>query len=532
MQQPARSRTWQPERSFAWVVAVLAVVVAIFWRTSWSMVELWNSSGTYSHGFLILPAFLWLVWDRRHALARLPIRPCWFALFALAAMGLVWLLGDLASAALPAQIAVVAMVPAAVAVVLGVSWARALAFPLAFLFFAVPFGDSLVPVMMDWTADFTVAALKLSGVPVYRDGLHFAIPSGNWSVVDSCSGIRYLFACLTAATLYGWIVYRSTTRRLLFIGCALVIAVVANWIRAYAIVMLGHLSNNRIATGADHLVYGWLFFGVIMTIIFALGALWREDLPGEAAADGSDPASAREVPAAPAARESRRSFAAACAAALTMLIWPLVSLGTAGEPHRDPGSIGDIQPRAGWVRVEEPATSWQPRLRNPAALLLQSFEKDARRVSVQLGVFYRPTPDSKLTTSSNRLLEPDGANLHWKLTQRGVAQARRGGEVIAVSTGMLVGRDARVVAWHWYWVDGTLTTSPTRAALAQMLARLRGHSERSAWVAVYTTEGEDMASAPLVLEVFLSDMLDSIDQALGAPMPARPQRLTAVPAQD
>jgi exosortase/archaeosortase family protein len=113
--------------------------------------------------------------------------------------------------------------------------------------FAVPVGDR-------WAAHldhrrFTVAS-PLSGIPVYREGNYFSIPSGDWSVVEACSGIRYVFACLTVATLYAWTVYRSTARRLLFVGGALAIAVVANWIRACAIVIVAHLSDNRLATGS------------------------------------------------------------------------------------------------------------------------------------------------------------------------------------------------------------------------------------------------------------------------------------------
>ena len=40
--------------------------------------------------------------------------------------------------------------------VLGKAIARKLAFPLAFLFFAVPIGEILLPYLMVWTADFTV----------------------------------------------------------------------------------------------------------------------------------------------------------------------------------------------------------------------------------------------------------------------------------------------------------------------------------------------------------------------------------------
>ncbi len=148
------------------------------------------------------PIFLWLVWNRRTALSQLPMRPWWPGLFGLAGMGLAWLIGDLAAVAEPSQFVMIAMVPAAVATIFGAGWVRALAFPFVFLFFAVPFGDSLIAPLMDWTADFTVAALKLSGVPVYREGNYFSIPSGDWSVIEACSGIRYVFACLTVSTLY------------------------------------------------------------------------------------------------------------------------------------------------------------------------------------------------------------------------------------------------------------------------------------------------------------------------------------------
>jgi EpsI family protein len=105
-------------------------------------------------------------------------------------------------------------------------------------------------------------------------------------------------------------------------------------------------------------------------------------------------------------------------------------------------------------------------------------------------------------------------DLHWKQVQRGVAQVQRRGEAISIGTGTLVGRQARIIAWHWYWVDGTLTTSPLRATLLQMLARIGGRSETCAWVTVFTTEGESSTSAPPLLETFLSDMLSSIDGAL------------------
>ena len=51
------------------VLLLLAITLAIFSRTAWAIVNAWLSSRTFSHGFLIVPLFLYLVWVRRSRLA-------------------------------------------------------------------------------------------------------------------------------------------------------------------------------------------------------------------------------------------------------------------------------------------------------------------------------------------------------------------------------------------------------------------------------------------------------------------------------
>src|SRR5205807_10052913 len=99
------------------------------------------------------------------------------------------------------QFAFIGMIVSLVVAIAGRHIARALAFPLGFLFMAVPVGEFLILPLMNWTADFTVTALRLTGIPVYREGTFFSIPSGNWSVVEACSGLRYLIASVTVGVL-------------------------------------------------------------------------------------------------------------------------------------------------------------------------------------------------------------------------------------------------------------------------------------------------------------------------------------------
>src|SRR4029079_4205078 len=133
--------------------------------------------------------------------------------------------------------------------------------------------------MMDWTADFTVTALRLSGIPVFRVGTFFTIPSGQWSVVEGCSGLRYLIASITVGALFAYLSYQKPWKRILFVVLSVIVPIIANGMRAYMIVMIAHLSDMKLALGIDHLIYGWLFFGIVMLLLFWSGSFGRPPEP-------------------------------------------------------------------------------------------------------------------------------------------------------------------------------------------------------------------------------------------------------------
>ncbi len=63
--------------------------------------------------------------------------------------------------------------------VLGTVVARALLMPLAFLMFAVPIGESLIPKLQDFSAWFAVKMLDLSKVPVLLEGRSYESQQGQ-----------------------------------------------------------------------------------------------------------------------------------------------------------------------------------------------------------------------------------------------------------------------------------------------------------------------------------------------------------------
>ncbi len=290
----ASATTGAPSFAAGWglslglLIAALALVILIFHQTAGSIVSIWERSETFAHGYLIVPISLWLVWEKRRGLKGLIPKPTLLPLLLFVPIGFGWLVADLVDTLVVQQFAFVAMLGLTIWAVLGHRIARYLAFPILFLFFGVPMGEGLVYPMMNFTADFTVAMLDITGIPVYREGTFFTIPSGQWSVVEACSGVRYLIASVTLGVLFAYLTYTHWWKRVLFVVFSIFVPILANGLRAYMIVMIGHLSDMKLAVGVDHLLYGWVFFGIVITIMFAVGSIWRDPVAPDPAPDATD----------------------------------------------------------------------------------------------------------------------------------------------------------------------------------------------------------------------------------------------------
>ena len=259
----------------ALIVALLAII-GLYWPTAVDMAAIWWRSETFAHGMLVLPIVLYMVWTRRRELAVLEPRGTVAGLGLLLLLGLGWLVADAAEVVVVQQFVLVGLLQATVYVLLGGRVVWAIAFPLAYLLFAVPVGEALIPPLQRLTAWFAVGGLRWTGIPVLWEGLYIVVPSGSFEVAEACSGLRYLIASVALGFLYAYLSYRGFWRRLAFIALSVAMPLVANGIRAYGIVMIAHLSDMKYAVGFDHLIYGWFFFGVVVLLMFWIGSFWRE----------------------------------------------------------------------------------------------------------------------------------------------------------------------------------------------------------------------------------------------------------------
>lgn len=495
------------------LAAVWLALGLLYADTVATMVGIWYRSETFAHAFLVPPISAWLVWRQRAQLTRLSPRPQPWLLLGLVVAAAGWLLADLVKVNSVSQLAWMSMLVISVPAVLGLSVAWTILFPLLFLFFAVPVGEFMLPYMMEWTADFTVAALRVTGVPVYREGLQFVIPSGSWSVIEACSGVRYLIASLMVGTLFAYLNYRSMKRRLVFILASLLVPIVANWLRAYMIVMLGHLSGNTIAVGVDHLLYGWVFFGLVVMLMFFVGGRWSE--PN---AQGSNAASQRldGVHAWRPAPIIATALAAIAALAMPSLVYTVLDAGVAPSGELSLSLPAQLSPQ--WRRAEPGGIYFKPQFVNPSAEVNLRFAGTQGEVGAYLAYYRGQAPGRKLVSSVNVLVSTSDKS--WNRVSSGSRIVQVGSNTVPWRTALILGKPGGVstphlVAWLVYWVDGRWVASDASAQVTSALGRLQGHGDDGAALVLYAG-GASTELATKLLESFVQDNLPAIEAALQA----------------
>ncbi|QYF95060.1 exosortase A [Massilia sp. PAMC28688] len=501
---PAMARPHAAPSTTTLVLVALAFLAPFlfYFPTATSFVDIWNSSETFAHGYIILPISLWLIWRRRANFSALPPTPWWPALGLLLLVGAGWMLARMGDVQVVMQYAFAAMFPVIALAVLGRRLAWSLAFPLLFLLFAVPFGEIFIQPLIEYTADFTVWAVQATGIPVLRNGTRFELPTGSWSVVEACSGVRYLISSVTIGCLYAYLTYRSLTKRLVFIAMSIIVPIVANWLRAYMIVMIGHTSDMALATGVDHLIYGWVFFGIVMFAMFWVGSYWREDTDVESESLAAGPVGI--VPPLSQVRNMTLAVFAACA------LWPaFVKYNDMATHNPKPVQLATVP--VSWAPA--PAfTTWTPDFMKPDARYSGAFAQPGQTPVALNILYYRNQHRDKAVISSvNRLAGEDNAYHE----QGGALRTEQiGGRSVALREARMQGPSGTFLVWHWSWIDGQPVVNNYVGKLRQAKAKLLFGGDDGAAVMLAAPYGESQDEARNAMRAFLESNLKALEASL------------------
>jgi exosortase A len=484
-------QTWRkPLLQLALAWAMMLTFTAGDWA---DMAHQWWDSSTYNH-VLFVPAILaWLIKLRLPELAKLKPEAWWPGLILLTGALFLWLLGELSNLNLASQLGAVLALQAALVALMGVRIAAALLFPLGYMLFLVPFGDELIPALQLITARLAIALTHWSGVPAQIEGVFIDTPAGLFEVAEACSGVKFLIAMVALGTLVAHLCYRSPWRRSGFMVAAVVLPILANGVRAWGTIYIAQSQGVQFAAGFDHIVYGWIFFALVMAAL--LGGAWRtfdrapDDPPLDADRIAASPALAAwsrfRMPCAAA-------LAGIAAIALAFLLWTAAARAVqAPLPERI-----TLPPVTGWQPTEyRPQVLWEPRATGADRRLLRRY-RDAKgnEVDVFVALYAGRLHGREAGAYGEGALVPDSA---WRWLEP--AGPIAGGDAAWLQA------DGRVrrLAVTWYGVGGAVTGSASRLKLATMTNRLLMRSQPTVMLIV-SAENRPGHPARASIAAFLS----------------------------
>lgn len=461
-----------------WLALILAFLPD--WQ---AMFAQWWDSSTYNHILLIPPILAWLVWQRLGQLRRIAPQAWWPGLLAVGLALLVWTMGAFAEFNLLRQAGAVALLPASALLLLGPRAVAGLLFPLGYMAFLVPFGDELVPMMQTITAIITIWLVQASGIPAVVDGVFIDTPAGLFEVAEACSGVKFLIAMVALGALVANVCFRSWKRRALFMALCVVAPIMANGLRAWGTIFVAQYVGAEKAGSFDHIVYGWLFFALVISAVLAVS--WRyfdravDDPMIDAAAINASPWLARL-----ASRRMADPLAIALCGAMVLAGqgWARAAQAVAAPM---PGQIF-LPPVPGWQRVDyAPAAWWEPRAAGADHRLLGRYaDAGGRTVDVFLALYRNQSEGREATGFGQGALPPDSA---W-------AWASGASPVPGAKADRLIANGRIVRLTHSYYRNGDLLTgSALKLKLATIADRLLLRAEPTVMLILSTEPrpGED-----------------------------------------
>jgi exosortase B len=245
------------------------------------------------HGPLVIAGAAWLAWQCRSRLQATQISPAPLSGWAVLLLGLALLVitrsQDVVMLEVASQLPILC---GCVLLVGGWSVLRVLAFPLAFLVFAIPppgwlldaFTVPLKTMVSDWVAEI----LYDLDYPVAQNGVMIMIGSYQLLVKDACAGMNSIFALSAIGVFYiHEFVRNSKFRAVLLLLSIVPITIVANFVRVMTLVLIAYYFGIDAIEGVFHDLTGFALFAVALGLFFLLdgiligittlfwGTLWR-----------------------------------------------------------------------------------------------------------------------------------------------------------------------------------------------------------------------------------------------------------------
>ncbi|HEY1890268.1 MAG TPA: exosortase [Steroidobacteraceae bacterium] len=440
-----------------------AAVALIYWPSALELHRLWTDwpGETYTHGYLLLVLSLWLVVRDRERLALTPIRPEPLALIPLALMSVVWVWVWRAAIQELQLLLLPLILYAALRSACGRQIARAVAFPIGLLYFAMPLWGDINGIVQELSARVTEMLLWLTGIPAFMEGDFVRLPAGSIEIAKSCSGLHELIVGLALAAIYGKLSGESWQRRLRWLGLMGALSLMVNWVRIFTVVIAAYETDMGSSLVRHHYWLGWWLFA----FVFASFLWWTGRVAPSGHAFSVDKIRNTSAP-----QSGSTMGRAAIASTLAVLAaMPVLAYAVDLASSRADLTVTVRWPVAppGWTGPTANAGGWQPHFVASSGESLAGYSDPAGAPVEAFTVAYRvQTQSAKLLGYRNDLL--GGPRRMRQQSLRVVSSpVGRWQETVALGSD-----GSRSLVWTRYRIGGRVFAQPRASQLWYGLAAI------------------------------------------------------------
>lgn len=264
--------------------ALVAGAIAVtYWYVIRGLVDAWSHDDNYSHGFFIVPLAAYFAWERRHRLARLPVRPSAAGLLVVIGSLMMLVAGILGAELFLSRLSLLGVIAGAILFLLGWPRLRVLLFPLAFMLLMIPlpaiiFNKIAFPLQLlaSHVGEYGISA---ANIPILREGNVLILANATLEVAEACSGIRSLVSLFTLGIVFGYFADSRGWVRSVIALSAIPVAILANGLRVASAGWAAHYMGQAGVEGLFHEFSGWVVFVVAFLMMLALQRLLIRVVP-------------------------------------------------------------------------------------------------------------------------------------------------------------------------------------------------------------------------------------------------------------
>lgn len=231
----------------------------------------WSSDPNYSHGYLVIPVAVWILWQRLRQPGPRTSRPWhvgWALLLALLAIRVYLHEGGFQWSA------AVSLLPVLAALALtfgGLTFLRRSWPALAYLLFLLPLPTRLNGILaqplQNLATSMSVTLLKMSGLWVLAEGNVIYVGKQPIMVAEACNGLSMMMTLAATVAMAAFVLSMSTWKRVILGLSVAPIALISNVLRITATAWCVHWFGAEIGGKRAHDAAGWLMMPLAFVLV-------------------------------------------------------------------------------------------------------------------------------------------------------------------------------------------------------------------------------------------------------------------------